>query len=325
MIITLAITYDCSRGCGYCFQRSERAFGLPHMSLQDYVRAMHWLRRANHLEFKITGGEPTQHPEFVTFCELAREHGSRLVLMTNGSFDFSALPHIDVLSGAFVHMRPASELPPEQEARVLSSIEFLQSAGVPVVLSYTITEPGRLREMVYLAKSLRKASLRIDLARSDLTRSNDFVPIGEYRQYGDEFIEAANLAEEGGVALTLDCPLPLCMFNEKQRDHLRTNGLRGVCTPFPIINPDLSVGCCPYPGLLQCRLNEIRPDTLEHRLLNHEDLEVLRWLWPMMRECEACSLWKKKQCQGGCIRGKPVLPKNACHALPFLTRGGGAY
>lgn len=325
MIITFVITYECSNGCSYCFQGPERAFGLPPMSRADFVRALHWLRRANLRELKISGGEPTQHPEFVTFCELARDQGMRITLLTNGRFDFCSLPHLDVLAGAFVHMRPGPGLGATPQDRVLSSIEFLQSKGVPVVLSYTITAPGRLREMVELAKSLRNAALRVDLSRSDLNRSNHHVTADQYPLYRDEILEAIDLADSLGVALHLDCPLPLCMFRKHESNVLRIHGLRGVCSSFPLVNPDLSVGCCPYPGLLQCRLTELRPDTLVHRLRNHQALEELRWKQPPMRECETCALWRARECQGGCIRGKPVLPKEACHALPFLIRRTGGH
>ncbi len=320
MILTVVITYECSMGCGYCFQRSERAFGLPPMRREDFILTLRWLGRANHREFKMTGGEPTQHPEFVAFCELAREAGLRIVLLTNGRFDFRALPHPDVLSGAFVHLRAGAAKAENSEARALASVELLQSAGVPVVLSCTISQPGDgLRDMIRLAGSLRKAALRIDLARSDLTRSNAFVPPDDYSLYKDMILDAVGFAASSGIVLNLDCPLPLCMFNEEDRNRLRASGLSGVCTPFPLVNPDLSVGCCPYPGLLQNGLIELRPDSLMRKLRNHPALEELRWARPPMSECEICPLWRARRCQGGCVRGKPVLPGEACYALPFRS------
>ncbi len=318
MIVTFAITYECSKGCSYCFQRSERAFRLPHMRLEDFTRALQWLRRTGHREIKITGGEPTQHPQFAGFWEVARELGFHIVLMTNGSFDFGLLPDIGVLAGAFVHLRPNPH-----EDMALASVDLLQSAGVPIVLSYTITRPGTLPDMVRLAASLRKAALRIDLARWDLVRSNDYVPFGDYPLYRAEILDGIALADSLGVSINLDCPLPLCMFKEQERDALRANGLRGVCSPFPLVNPDLSVGCCPYPGLLQSSLLDLRPDSLDNRLQNHPALEQLRWTQPMHDNCATCGFWLEKQCQGGCIRGKSVLPMDARYALPFTTAPGG--
>jgi organic radical activating enzyme len=317
MIITFAITYECTKGCGYCFQNSERAFGLPRMKLEDFRRALQWLRRANHREIKMTGGEPTQHPQFLRFCELAREYGIRIMLMTNGSYDFSSLPDVGVLSGAFVHLRPA-----QRDEKALIAIDYLQSAGVPVVISYTITEPGTLREMVELAGYLRKAALRIDLARWDLVRSNEYIPPDDYSLYKEEILDTASFADSTGIPLHLDCPLPLCMFNEEESNLLRSHGLRGTCSPFSLVNPDLSVGCCPYPGLLQSSLLELRPDTLRYRLQNHPALDELRWTQPLRDECATCPLWLNRQCQGGCIRGKQVLPADARYALPFRVPGG---
>jgi hypothetical protein len=78
-----ALTNHCNRACPWCSTCSSPAGGT-FLSLDDFGRA---LPEDGPFEVQLEGGEPTVHPRFWEFVEVARAHErcTRLVLCTNGA------------------------------------------------------------------------------------------------------------------------------------------------------------------------------------------------------------------------------------------------
>lgn len=63
----IQITNRCHEGCGHCMQCSNPAGG--HMSEQTFKNALVFGKFLKSSVFIISGGEPTEHPQFISFCE----------------------------------------------------------------------------------------------------------------------------------------------------------------------------------------------------------------------------------------------------------------
>jgi MoaA/NifB/PqqE/SkfB family radical SAM enzyme len=77
-----ALTNHCNRACPWCSTCSSPS-GRTFLPLDDFARA---LPAEGPFEVQLEGGEPTVHPRFWDFVELARAapRCTRLVLCTNG-------------------------------------------------------------------------------------------------------------------------------------------------------------------------------------------------------------------------------------------------
>lgn len=77
-----ALTNACNRACPWCSTCSSPA-GSTYLSPESLQRA---LPATGAYELQLEGGEPTIHPQFLAFVDLARgdPRCSRLVLCTNG-------------------------------------------------------------------------------------------------------------------------------------------------------------------------------------------------------------------------------------------------
>ena len=81
--IYAALTNHCNRSCPWCSMYSSPG-GSTFLSKQKYCQL---IDRAESFELQLEGGEPTTHPLFWEFVELARANSncSRLILCTNGT------------------------------------------------------------------------------------------------------------------------------------------------------------------------------------------------------------------------------------------------
>jgi hypothetical protein len=72
-LVDLKITDYCGRGCNFCYQSSTTAG--KHAPLDEILRSLDMLAEMEVFEVALGGGEPTDHPDFVTILEAATERG----------------------------------------------------------------------------------------------------------------------------------------------------------------------------------------------------------------------------------------------------------
>lgn len=84
MLFTL--TEHCSLGCQHCFMSAERSG--KHASVEVIEAAVRFAKDMGLSRFCVSGGEPTEHPEFFKRFEYMLEElpGCSIALMTNGRF-----------------------------------------------------------------------------------------------------------------------------------------------------------------------------------------------------------------------------------------------
>lgn len=105
MLIDVKITDFCTAGCAYCYQGSTPSG--KHAESNDLMSLGYFLSDAEVFEVAIGGGEPTEHPAFLTLLEVLKRYGvvpnfttrstkwledevfSRKVLDNVGAFAFS--------------------------------------------------------------------------------------------------------------------------------------------------------------------------------------------------------------------------------------------
>lgn len=68
----IQITNKCNEGCAHCLQSSTPDGG--HMSRQTLLNALAFGEYIGAPIYVISGGEPTEHPEFMEFCKIIDSH-----------------------------------------------------------------------------------------------------------------------------------------------------------------------------------------------------------------------------------------------------------
>lgn len=93
----IVLTEKCNKKCPHCFNAEQRK-AAKHMDLDKlerfYIINQRWLSNAH---FKIMGGEPTVHPEFLRLAELGLLLFAKTSLFTNGS-KLDCILHPEILA-----------------------------------------------------------------------------------------------------------------------------------------------------------------------------------------------------------------------------------
>ena len=74
----IAITSRCNLNCSYCFAQAtynapEKKYG--HMTPDVFKKSLDILQKSNIGQVSILGGEPTSHPDFMQYMEMAFQAG----------------------------------------------------------------------------------------------------------------------------------------------------------------------------------------------------------------------------------------------------------
>ena len=124
------ITTKCNMNCAHCCFAATRKG--EHMPLNIFQKALQVaVRRGDHLT--IGGGEPTMHPDFFKYLELAREESRR------GNFDIAP----------FIGCAGCGHIYPHQVVQPHGATEIAVRPGVRVVARGTsggrLVKPGVCR------------------------------------------------------------------------------------------------------------------------------------------------------------------------------------
>lgn len=112
----IQITNKCHEGCAHCMQCSN-PHG-EHMDMTNFKNALRFARFLGVSSYIITGGEPTEHPQFYEFCEALNRFikGSKVVggfsITSNGTWfperkaEMEELAKLDHYVGMQVYTNP---------------------------------------------------------------------------------------------------------------------------------------------------------------------------------------------------------------------------
>ena len=80
----IAIDYICNQKCRFCPCSKEQS-GYPSISLEELKTLVSgFIERSQIEELVVSGGEPTLHPDFISFLEYATDKGLNVTVLSNG-------------------------------------------------------------------------------------------------------------------------------------------------------------------------------------------------------------------------------------------------
>ena len=111
----LSITNVCNKQCVYCFANDTRIeFGKTYVDDETFEKALDYLERSGIKQARLLGGEPTLHPNFISFVNKALDRGLDIMLFTNGLISAKVLNFL-------------TELPEERLSILLNTIHPVEN------------------------------------------------------------------------------------------------------------------------------------------------------------------------------------------------------
>ena len=310
--MNLLITNLCNRACPYCFAQlklRQEGAAAHAISSEMYDRYLDFVQSSNLPLVKLLGGEPSLHPEFVSFILRALDRGLDVSVFTNGMWpdqvidEMPAICSRDGVSVSFIFNvnEPAFAKNGEEEylARSMPIVGKLGSCGFNIFHDQFDTD--------FIVELVDKYGLarhvRLGLASPIFGVDSNFAELDHLKCIGKRLVSQLDKLERNDVLGCFDCGFPLCMFNEKDLGRLTitTKGFSSICD-FPIdVGHDLSVWPC-FP------LSNIKSRKGLADFSNHQEIKdfFYKKLRPFMavgtrEECLECRFLKRGQCCGGCV------------------------
>ena len=302
----ISITRRCDRNCDWCFAVRERADGkLRDMPQNVYERVLNFLERSSVRDVRLLGGEPTLHPTFQDYVDLALKRSFHVLVFTGGLMPSSAAEYLATLPSENISVvlnvvMPGDGLDElvEMQRRLCTQLSGRVELGVTIHAASQ--ELGHLLDWVLRYDLQRR--IRVGLAQPIYGGGNRFVRTPQCSAAGSAVEELVLEAADRGIAVDLDCGWTPCMFSEEFLEHCgelrRTLGTR--CNPVVDILPEGEiVSCYPLAGTVRLRLeSDSTRDTVIERF---EQLQRPFRSIGMAKSCTRCEYREQGRCQGGCL------------------------
>ena len=308
-MINLILTKVCNRHCQYCFAQDmliqAARNGSQFMDRALFERALDLAERSRAHEIRFLGGEPTLHPLFVDFAQMAHARGLKVITFSNGLIPPGPLAFLQRCDskqvGVLVNINDESTYSAGEYAQLK---ERLRSLGNRVTCGYNISHPDfDLEPIIRLVPELGLYhSVRVGLAHPVVSGHNQSLDWRQAPQVARRIIEAARLGDSLDVLLGFDCGFTLCMFRDYYEElvDLRINH-RCCCQPVLDLTPDGKMWyCLALWGHDHCLEVGDCSDLDAFRERFEKRFEVIRSAG-FLDECPNCKFHRTGQCSGGCL------------------------
>lgn len=204
------ITRNCNLACPTCFIRA--AEGQPHVSTSAVLRMAEFLGRNGLVEVRLTGGEPTLHPDFFGILHRFREQGVFVSVSTNGVMNQRTLDQLCEERNIWIicsidGMRATHNIyRSDSFGTVFRNMKLLKkrNPSIRLRLNTVLTKDNRtqMRDLCGMCKSLDAESITVIPLRPQVRDPRilaRMVSAAEFRQAIEDLIAAS---EDLGVQFT---------------------------------------------------------------------------------------------------------------------------
>lgn len=313
------ITLECNKGCPYCFAHENRVTDPTRlMTVGQYKKLL--AKLDPNQPVKLLGGEPTMHPNFKEFVDIAIEQNRQVVIISNFLFNDDILDFIksrinkanlgflvnstnlDIQDRMARFSKNYNEIFKEaykysKEESISCGITF-ENSDISYYLNYLNFLKTNLCKIERLRMSLNFPG--------DKDNKNKFFFLNN-KEYGKLFIAMTQACLTNCIMPSIDCIIFPCMFSNREEIkyihkfsdifNTRCNQLGAPADIFP----DETISYC-YP-----LRNAIKVDSNDHTVLDSADRE-LSLKYEIAKSnvippepCQTCEFIKKGSCEGPCL------------------------
>jgi len=236
----LSITNTCNKKCVYCFASDTLGeYGKTHMNITVFKQALKYLERSKLGQVRLLGGEPTLHPRFIDFVELALEKELDILLFTNGLINNKVLSFLksipsNKLSVLLNTIHPNENNPQGIDRQKLTMKALAERVIVGVNIFSNNQDLSYLLD--YIQEYELQKEIRLGISHSVLSQNNVYLHPKDYKKIGQKIalfkLEAAKL----DISLGFDCGFVPCMFPEEYMKLLEKELQKAGTCCHPIID-----------------------------------------------------------------------------------------
>lgn len=316
----LYLTHKCRRCCPFCFARKVLAQSRDAneiMTLEEVSMLLsHFKGQFDVLG--LLGGEPFLYPHLKEVIELLWNEHIAVKIFTSATDPMpQAISCID-LKDAIGRMNFVVNVGTRDtyNDKQFNNLEIFFDKFAPLsTLSFTIfdlkADPSYLFDMI--DKYRLNRSIRVGIALPIYNGGNSYIPLEEYRKAGNYFVNAAVMAAERQITLSMDCGFIACMFTTGQIGLLERLGahVQFSCGSALDIGPGLKAWNC-FPLFQLGRVNVLEAKNIHelNEMLRKCDESILGQDVAISQLCHNCDMARKGLCEKGCRSFKSLKLNN---------------
>lgn len=323
--IYFQITRKCNLKCPYCFIKADP--DQTHVPFHAIQKIASLMSENGLMEVRLTGGEPTLHPQFWEIVDLFRSHHIYISISTNGLWSPSVLERMCQLQNVWIicsidgGKEIHNQYRPNSFDQIIKNLKTLKSKNPKIRLRLTTTLTNQnqfdLWELGRICKSLDAESITLiplrPQVRDESIKSN-MLTGAEFKRVIEELIK---IKQELGVLFTttLETEFKKAIHPDPvfRKRFSCAAGREGTNLDYdPIKKEFLVYGCSYSPAVdLQAPLEIRKPflaGTFPENKVDHfisiwqddENWKIYRDLSIKYKECKICSYYINHTCTGSC-------------------------
>ena len=216
----IVLTNKCNLNCSYCFAKELTNQKEQSFSVENFVKAVNFIKSDNNPKIGIVGGEPTIHSDFSKFIEILNNDNEirNCVIYTNG---IELYKYIGILQpakfGLLINCNSPSDIGYLYN-KLENSLKLLSKSNKKE-FSLGINIYSNTMDYSYifnLLKIVNQHQLRfsISISNKEKQNSNDILDLLE--QYNPIILNFYNDCIKNEIVPYLDCAgIPICIMNDE--------------------------------------------------------------------------------------------------------------
>jgi radical SAM protein with 4Fe4S-binding SPASM domain len=208
--IYFQITRNCNLECSYCFIKARS--GLSHVPVQDITEIARYMGKNGLMEVRLTGGEPTTHPGFLSIVDVFQENGVYVSVATNGIMSRKVLDGLAERENLWVicsvegarekhnHFRPGTF------DAIMSNLGYLKEKNPEIRLRLTTvltrTNKDQMLELGKIVKSLDAESITVIPLRPQVRSPQVLEDMVDAQEFGQVIQDLVHVSEMLGINVT---------------------------------------------------------------------------------------------------------------------------
>lgn len=303
----LLLTTECNQTCPFCFATAQTGeiTDDKYLSVELFKKYLDYLDRSGMDSVRLLGGEPTIHPEFLSFVNMARERNKKINIFTNGLIPKRVIEVLSELNEdecrLLVNVTPNIEYSNTINQTKLNVIKKLNQISM---ISHTIyhSDIDQFDHLIdVIDETGCQRAIRLGIALPTDT-GNAYIHPKHYKKIGTMLVDFIIKAHKENINFSFDCGFVYCMFSNEEITELESiNSLPSwKCAPIIDIAPDDSAIHC-FPLSHEIKINnalEYDENTLNKIFKNMLSLKRILGIY---KECTQCKLRMVHGCSGGCL------------------------
>jgi sulfatase maturation enzyme AslB (radical SAM superfamily) len=290
--------------CKYCYLKEEQSKMATDMDCGDFEKILGWFAVLGVDEIIMLGGEPTTHPFFTKFIDIAGNKKISVRVFTNGTCSTDVFPlfsNNNAIKEIFFHYDAGYlNLTEKTKDLFFHNLAGASKSGKKIWIRWNIDKPDAdVDSVISLA---RQYSTSIGYSITVPTTASNRIPIHEIKDYVRILMELIQSAKANDIEIEPARAMPLCAFSPDQLQFLKENGnLQGKCSAINdlTIRTDLSLQLCSVTHYIHTtRVSSLSDLQAKIEFLKNEELKLRKK--PLIPECSDCAYFATGECQGGC-------------------------